>query len=377
MSAPSGFTRVHVPARLANLGFRYLRPDDWIEAELPVEEYDFEKPTTCAPLAIVHPGFALIVFTVGARPAFSDGTVAQWLEYLLREQGYDPSPPEEEQLDAHRAVACWLTTVENGTAIRQRVMALEDGGRLLLLGALAPRDLWDGAEEKLATMLRSFTLERPQGPSFELAPADRPLEPSSFFALQKVETKGREEAPPAPPEPVVADDALDPEHPTNARLRDNGVGLVPRVLARDAATGVATLGVGSLRALMKLPPGWHAIDDGRRLLCFDGPGGRQIHVRRYHREGSSDEEILQQRLDAAHQEWPDAEHLRLELEGLPCLGLRNFEIEGEQLEQVFLLRSVGDDEVLEARVTSTPEKIGGALDVAHPLLMSAEVPIGV
>ncbi|MBK9387055.1 MAG: hypothetical protein IPN34_19745 [Planctomycetes bacterium] len=377
MSAPSGFTRVHVPARLADLAFSYLRPDDWVEAELPVEEHDFEKPTTCAPLTLCHPGFALIVFTVGARPAFADGTVAQWLEYLLREQGYDPSPPEEELLDAHRAAACWLTTVENGTAIRQRVMALEDGGRLLLLGALAPRELWDGAEEKLATMLRSFTLERPQGPTFELAPADRPLEKSSFFAMQKVETKGREEAPPAPPEPVPVDDALDPEHPTNARLRDNGVGLVPRILARDEASGFSTLGVGSLVMLVKVPPGWHAIDDGRRLLVFDGPGGTQINVRRYRREGSTDEEILQLRLDAAHQEWPGVEHLRLELESLPCLGLRNFEIEGEKLEQVYLLRSIGDDEVLEARVTSTPEKIGAALDVAHPLLVTAEVPVGV
>lgn len=377
MSAPTGFTRVHVPARLADLAFSYLRPDDWVEAELPVEEHDFEKPTTCAPLAICHATFAALVFTVGARPAFADGTVAQWLEYLLREQGYQPSPPEAEALDAHQAAACWLTTLEDGTPVRQRVLAFEDGGRLLLLGVLAPRDLFGATEEKFATMLRSFTLERPQGPTFELAPADRPLEKSSFFVMQKVETKGREEAPPAPPEPVVVDDALDPEHPTNARLRDNGVGLVPRILARDEASGFSTLGVGSLVMLVKVPPGWHAIDDGRRLLVFDGPGGTQINVRRYHRQGSTDEEILQLRLDAAHQEWPGVEHLRIELEGLPCLGLRNFEIEGEKLEQVYLLRSIGDDEVLEARVTSTPEKIGAALDVAHPLLVTAEVPVGV
>jgi hypothetical protein len=373
----SGFTPSFCKAPFAQLDFSYQRPDDWVVAELPEEEHDFAKPTHCAPLLVCHAPYAMLVFTVAARPAYEDGNVADWLGYLLREQGLEPREPELEVLGAHQAVASWATAVEDGTAIRQRLMAIEDGGRLVLLGVIAPRELWNAAEAQFAVMLHSFKLEHSRGSEVALCGEAQSLAPSSFFALSKLSAPV---AVVADVEPIVMEDeeldCLDPEHPTNRNLRDSGVGLVPRVLERDPETGVAKLGVGSLVAFVSLPRGWHAIDDGRRCLIFDGPGGTQIHLRRMPREGTGDEEYFEARLTAARAEWPQLESMRIELEGLPCLALRNFEIEDEALEQVFLLRTFGDD-VIEARVTSTPEKMGDALDMVHPLLMGIEVPCAV
>lgn len=122
---PSGFSLCEVPARLADLAFSFALPTGWAMPDLPNEDTDFSAPQTFAPLTIAMAPFAAIVFSVGARPAYESGTLADWLQWLAREQGYDPGAMELEVGLPHPAVGCWALQVSDGTALRMRLMLLE------------------------------------------------------------------------------------------------------------------------------------------------------------------------------------------------------------------------------------------------------------
>ena len=79
---------------------------------------------------------------------------------------------------------------------------------------------------------------------------------------------------------ALADDtaSLDPDHPINARLRDNGIGLVPRVIMVATRDKFASLGAAAIESVFRVPFGWHVIDDGKRTLVFDPGGSVQINL---------------------------------------------------------------------------------------------------
>ena len=59
-----------------------LLPDGWVNVPLPDETYDLSNPAVFLPLLVCMAPYGAVVFTIGARPAFEDGTVQDWAEYL-------------------------------------------------------------------------------------------------------------------------------------------------------------------------------------------------------------------------------------------------------------------------------------------------------
>lgn len=188
---PEGYVATEVPARLADPGFRFARPKDWVVVDLPHEDVDFSEPGAFAPLAVVMAPFAAIVFTVAARPAYGDGTVAQWLERLARERGCDPGSIEREHGLEHEAAACWSMQDGAGTPLRIRLVLFEDGGRLLHVGVMAPQMLWNSVHDTLRTMVHSFRLAAPRGGTAPLCLDDAPLPPSTWLPAALAAAPGR------------------------------------------------------------------------------------------------------------------------------------------------------------------------------------------
>jgi hypothetical protein len=168
-----------------------------------------------------------------------------------------------------------------------------------------------------------------------------------------------EEKPPAPPptesvaveapadEPpteistvALASDAetLREDHPMNARMRNNGVGLVPRVLEINDAGRYAVLGAAAVSATFKVPLGWHVMDDGKRTLIYDAGGKMQINLSRRPLEGQSVEALIDGIIEQTVAEQPEVQHLKLNAFGLKCVAFRNYKVENEILEQVFMLK---------------------------------------
>src|SRR5688572_16407466 len=86
MSDQPEFSLVTVPPRIADLEFTYLRPAGFHVVDLPTEKPDFEDPTAFYPLQVVMAGYGAVLFSVVARPAYEDGTVQDWAEFLAQKE---------------------------------------------------------------------------------------------------------------------------------------------------------------------------------------------------------------------------------------------------------------------------------------------------
>lgn len=397
MTSYQTFRRQGAPA---GLDFTVEAPTDWVAVPLPDEPTDFSDPTNFAPIGVLMAPYAAIVFVVAARPAYADGALAQWLEYAARQRGLDPGVIEAEQIGPHDGVGCWGVQNENGTVLRARLSMFVDGDRLVHVNCMAPAGLWPALTDTFAHLMQSFALQQPKGTAVPLAEAGRQLPPSSFVRAGTTDSTAATVPPltspanePAAPlaaegplglpeaEPVaaaavaLADTMLsfEAEHPLNARLRDSGVGLVPNVLDYHEQERWATLAAGAIRATLRVPFGWHVIDDGRRTLVFDAGGHTQVNLQLTRRDGQSDEQILAGKVDELQREWPAMEHLRTEVLGMASLCVRGGSIDGKPIEQAYLLRSAPDGLVLQTRVTSSPERFAQACDLAEVLLRDLQL----
>ena len=141
----------------------------------------------------------------------------------------------------------------------------------------------------------------------------------------------------------------------------------------DTEARYAVLAAVAVDARLRVPLGWHVIDDTRRTLIFDAGGRMQINLDRRRREGRSDGEVLDGLLAEYRQGQPDIEFRRFDAGGFPCLAFRNFRSGDEVLEQVFVLKPSADPaRVLVARVTGGGDDIAFALGAAEVVLRSLE-----
>ncbi len=376
MTTTRTFTLSEAPA---GLDFQLELPTDWIHVPLPAEDHDFSDAMHFQPIAVLMAPWAAVVFAVAARPGYADGTLAQWAQYLLRKRELDAGSLERQPLGSLPAVGCWGVQIENGTPMRARLLFGEDGGRLVQISCMAPEPLWATVAPMFEAMLRTFTLLQPRGSTVALAPPDEPLGDNTMqaaapfaiatspVATSPVETTAASVA--------LADSmaSLDPEQELNARLRARGAGLVPNVLHYDEQERWATVAPGSLRGTMRVPFGWHVIDDGKRALVFDATGHTQISMQLCRRDGRTDHAMLAAKVPELQQEWPVMRYLRTEVNGMQCLLVRDAAIEGKPIEQAYLLRATPDDLVLQTRVTSTPEHFEQAGNLAEILLRDLQL----
>ncbi|WP_284615834.1 hypothetical protein [Aquabacterium humicola] len=366
------------PSRIASLGFAVRLPPDWIGHPLPDEVPDFGDPSRLVPLAAVTAPHAAIVWAVAARPAYSDGCVGDWARYLLSHHGLEVREIAEGRLGALPALIGEAVQPSEVGPLTVRFAFAEDGGRLINMTLTAPALLADALARIWIASVETFALEQSAGATVPLSPAEA-AEPSAPADLSEGITVAEvAEAMPEQASPWAAHAraegaaALDPEQPINARLRDAGVGLVPRVLAIDEPQHCATLGCGAVSAQLTVPLGWHAIDDGRRVLVFEPEGAVQVHLDLLALD-EGDVDGLLDRLEAqARRDYPAPECLRVRQGRIEALALRNI-FDGDQpLEQFHMLIDGPDaDRVLRARVTALPEGAVRAANMAELILQSA------
>lgn len=392
MSSYRTFRRDSAPA---GLDFSLEIPHDWRDLELPREDVDFDDATKFAPLAMLMAPYAAILCTVAARPAYASGTLAQWLQFVARENQLELGDVEEQRLGALEGVGAWGMQNDGGTVLRSRIAVVEDGDRLLVVVCMAPNELWNAVAEHFVRMLATFTLAAPRGRKVDLAPPDLPLAANTMVVQAGAAANAKPEPGIArgplamPTGPSSDDDGLEdqeepclatrcalattmatfePEHERNVQLRDRGAGFVPNVLDYHDQELWATLAPAALGGTLRVPFGWFVLDDGKRTLVFDGDGHTQVNLVRTWREGRTDDEILAGKVEALHQQWPTMRQLRTEVNGQQCLLVRDAVVDGQPIEQAYLLRDAGDGLVLEVRVTSSPATFSRACDLAQVLL---------
>jgi hypothetical protein len=362
MSESTGYTLVEVPARVADLELRIAVPSDWKSHELPQEDVDFSTPTIFLPLLLVSAPWATVVLTVGARPGFQDGTLQDWSLYLLSDQGIQPTSFAPVTIGNLQGLAGLGKQEQEGTLLEIRFAFCEDGGRLLMFGLMAPAAISAPLEAIWQTALESFALARPQGQTVPVR-AEEAIPTANEFSESDLGhyAKSTDTA------------TFDPEHPVNARLRDQAVGFTPNLLASDPAAKTAKLGVGALRAIIQVAFGWHVIDDGQRTMVLDPDGKIQISLNLIPTHGRNPSQILDEVQAEAEQSYPNPEFLRLEDNGIWGLSIRGIAIQGEDVEQLHMLSAWADESaMLRARVTADSASMRFAANYAELILKSAE-----
>lgn len=174
MSSPPEFIPTDVPARIADLAFGYLRPAGFHVVQIPDERPDFDQPTTFFPLHVVMANYGAVLFSAVARPAYADGAVQDWAEFLARENQLEIVSLRPGVIGG---LPCLLVEVQQPSEaglMYMRTALLEDGGRLLNLSIMAPAAIWPGVEPTLQLALASFRLAGPRGTSTPLLRAGTP-----------------------------------------------------------------------------------------------------------------------------------------------------------------------------------------------------------
>lgn len=358
-----------------------LFPDGWVQVPTPDETYDFDNPGVFLPLLVGMAPYGAVVFTVAARPAFGDGTVQDWAEFLAAQNNLRLETVREARVNRLPCVLVEGTMDAEMGVMRSRSVFLEDGQRLYNIGALAPEAIWASVRADFDRLLGSFAPDEVHGlttaplrqmtsePAIDLTA----LGAAAVDAGQSHET---DDTPAKAADVAIADDAatLDPEHIINVRLRDIGAGLVPRVLDVVEREKYAVVGAAAISSLFQMPFGWHVIDDGRRTLIFDVPGGVQINLNlRSAPDGVY--ALLASIGDELASTNPQALFLKMELRGVPCLAIRDLDVDGEQLDQAYLAREAYRSGLaLVCRVTATRDDMTRAMNTAEVVLMSMQSP---
>ena len=382
---PAGYDyHVVTSSEFPALTFRFLKPADFRIVNLPAELPDFSQAARLMPLVVAVANYGPLIFSVAARPAYEDGTLEQWLIFLLREEGYTAGAIEETRLGDLPAVTCDALQHADDVTMKMRFVLLEDGGRLFQITAMAPEPVWASAIEKFAPMLAAFALREPHGTQVPLRPGSPPPDAPAKtkpIKLTKPAAKlvsGASSARLTDDELIglaLADDmaSLDAEHPTNVRLRNRGIGLVPRVVTVDLARKSAWIAAGAVEGSFRLPLGWHTIDDGKRTLVFDPDGRIQVNLDQRLHEGLSRRDFALRCVQPYLREQPGLQMASIELDGIAGAGVRGAQIEGEILDQYFLARDLGrPGRYLVARVTAAAEDATRALNLAGDILATME-----
>jgi hypothetical protein len=395
-----------VPAGLPQLAFSLAAPADWVNPPIPEDPPDFSDPTEMQPLFIAMAPYGAVVLTAAARPAFGDGTVEDWVEYLAEHSGLSISRIFEARTQGQPAVFTEASQESEMGAMRVWALFVEDGGRLYHLGAMAPEAIWPSVEPAFDAAFGSFLLEECSGPTTQLMrrmTADPPMQfprgtgevhsgnnsaethqaaEMNTEAHNQVDTEDPRTAGNTPTDPWPAtqphevalsddDTTFDPAHPQNIRMLENGTGFVPNRVMTSHRHKFASFAAAAVQACFRVPFGWFILDDGRRTLVYDPEGKMQINLSLRTLPGEELTSVLDAVLVQLTEESQGFEVMKLMLGEYPCLAVRGIQIEGEVLDQAYLARmGTVPGLALVVRVTASREDITFALNTAEVILNS-------
>ncbi|MGJ5820568.1 hypothetical protein [Paludibaculum fermentans] len=377
MSNSFGFTIYTFPARLADLGFEISVPSDWTVHDLPLEDVDFSNPIAFAPLMVATSPVAVVALTVSARPAYDNGSVRDWVTYLLENNEIQMTAGGPREVGPLEGIMALGRQNQEGTWLDHRFFIFEDGGRLVNVNLMAPESIAGSFEPVWQAVMEYFKLSAPKGQTTPVSYVPPPAEEPQAAPEVEATTQTPAEKPAGFARYALAEDtaSLDPDNSVNTNLRESGQGLTPRIKAEDSEARKVTIAAGAIAALVDVPMGWYVMDDGKRTLVFEPTGEVQINLNVIPRFLRSADEILDNLQREADDSYDDPKVLRVSEGGLYGLSIRNIFDNGVEIEQLHLLRDGRNGSTMvRARVTATPGRMVDAANLGELILKSVSFP---
>lgn len=161
--ARDGFVRTLVEDVQPELSFACDVPADWQRVTLPSALADFADPSVMRPLAVFAPTYAMVVFTVAARPRLDGLSPAEALTMLAQAQGFEVSSVREVEMPFGPAAEADATGRSGADVLRLRLLMIEEGEHLFAITAMAAAPLWEAMKPALDRIVDSFELVAPRG----------------------------------------------------------------------------------------------------------------------------------------------------------------------------------------------------------------------
>jgi hypothetical protein len=165
--------------------------------------------------------------------------------------------------------------------------------------------------------------------------------------------------------------SLDPSSKTNRYLvEQRRMGSVPKVIAINEAERWASVELPAVSATVKVPLGWHVLDDGNRSLIFDPDGAVQVNFSLVPAEGRDVDQLIEQTKQQALAGQPERPTLVQQIGAMKLLAVADLQIEGETLDVcwMYTMAPVADELFLQVRVTASKDRMTGAMDLFELLM---------
>jgi hypothetical protein len=160
------------PSRIADLAFSITVPEEFGPLPLPEEKIDFTDPVKMVPLAILSSPVAAALISITARPAYEDGTVMDWVLYLMKHYRFTPTSMSHGAVGghhhAHPAILSEGHETQEDMLLRFHMAAFEDGGRFVVAHGICPDAIWSSFGEILHDAVRTVELDSPMNPRFAM-----------------------------------------------------------------------------------------------------------------------------------------------------------------------------------------------------------------
>ena len=359
-SEPVTFKYRLVTTNVTRFSFSLECPPEWTELDVPAETPNFEDPGAFMPQAVLVSPEGPILFSVAARPAFGDGSVYDWSQFLLKHHNLAFTQLMPGSLNGVHCIRAMATQASDAGPMQLAVVFFEDGGSIIHVTAMAPQQMWASVESMFNRMFDSFVFIKTQGATHPLIPGQKPpIRDTQFIHLALSD---------------AASTLTDGDEKLNAYMRDNGIGLLPRVQKVNEKERYAMMACGSIMAAVPVPFGWHIFDDGKRALVFTADNAIQINLSVIPTGGMTVDQGMDQIVQGMLKEQPQVEHQRHIVESLPVLGFKKLNIKGEELTQVFIFRELPKREgfIFQVRVTSSEADMVRAVDLGGLIAQKSE-----
>ena len=191
-----------VPDGRAMLSCSCELPDTWMKIPTPDEAYDFDNPLVFLPILLCMAPFGAVVFTIAARPAYENGSVQDWAEYLAEHNNLKLEQIREARVNRMPCILVDATMPSEVGVMRSRSVFLEDGKRLYNIGTLAPDAIWASVEADFNHLLGSFKLDETSGITavpLRLMTSESAVDVSAPYSAA---VEARRKAAEPPPKPV-------------------------------------------------------------------------------------------------------------------------------------------------------------------------------
>ena len=136
----------------------YAKPPDWADGDIPAHMADFSDPQAFQTLGGCQSEYGFGAFVIGARPAWTEGSMFDFAEGMLKSSGIDVGPLYQHEIEGRRALRAEGRQEFDGASLITQFQFVEGDGVYFVNVGTMPEEMGQHFAPLLGGMFGSFSL---------------------------------------------------------------------------------------------------------------------------------------------------------------------------------------------------------------------------